>query len=189
MGKCKTLLVNSQRWLCLDDLPNEQWNIVKGFNEMYYISSYGRVKSYNRYSQGKILQQNIAGNNGYLFVNLYIGHKRYPTTVHRLVAIAFAKNPNNFPIVMHADDNKQNNCSSNLLWGTYSKNIQSAYNNGLHTSRQRAIIQIDNDGNIIAEHISISSASKKLNIAPSTISECLSGRNKTAAGYKWIYKK
>lgn len=41
---------------------------------------------------------------------------------HRLVAMAYIPNPNNYPIVMHKDNNPLNNKVSNLKWGTHSMN-------------------------------------------------------------------
>ena len=51
--------------------------------------------------------------------------------VHRLVAIAFIPNPNNYPVVMHLDNNPHNNSADNLQWGTISINTQQAYDDGL----------------------------------------------------------
>ena len=36
--------------------------------------------------------------------------------VHRLVAETLVPNPNNQPEIDHDDDNKRNNCASNLIW-------------------------------------------------------------------------
>lgn len=40
--------VNSQRWFNLNDLKNEIWKPIKGFEEKYDISNYGRIKSKER---------------------------------------------------------------------------------------------------------------------------------------------
>jgi len=47
--------------------------------------------------------------------------------VHRLVAECFIDNPNNFPFVLHLDNNPLNNHKNNLKWGTQSHNIKQAY--------------------------------------------------------------
>ena len=51
------------------------------------------------------------------------------------------------------------------------------------------IYQINNAGNVIKEFVSISEASKQLNISRTNIGNALKGRNNTAGKFKWIYKK
>ncbi len=52
----------------------------------------------------------------------------------------------------------------------------------------KPILQLDMDNNIIKEWSSQSHASKELNINISCINFCLSGKNKTSGGFKWVYK-
>ena len=48
------------------------------------------------------------------------------------MAEAWIPNPfDNKPIVMHKDNNKQNNSINNLKWGTISENTKQAYDDGL----------------------------------------------------------
>ena len=61
--------------------------------------------------------------NGCKNTHPYIG-KVYKYQVSRLVAIAHIPNPENKPLVMHLDNNPQNNHFSNLKWGTQSENMQ-----------------------------------------------------------------
>lgn len=71
-------------------------------------------------------------NYGYLRVSWGRRKKEY---VHRLVAMAFIPNPNNYPCVNHKDGNKKNNIATNLEWVTYSQNTTHAYKLGLEKKR------------------------------------------------------
>lgn len=51
-------------------------------------------------------------------------------SVHRLIAITFIKNPNNYPCVNHKDGNKHNNYAENLEWVSYSQNMHHAIGMG-----------------------------------------------------------
>ena len=37
--------INSNRWMSLEDLPNEEWKVIEGFEDRYSVSNYGRVKT------------------------------------------------------------------------------------------------------------------------------------------------
>lgn len=95
---------------------NELWKDIKGYEELYQISNYGRVKSYkmNIYGSLRTPKQN---QKGYLQIN--ISDKNHVTKtyqIHRLVAYAFIPNTDNKPQINHIDGNIKNNCVSNLEW-------------------------------------------------------------------------
>lgn len=179
------MIINNQSWLSIEDLPNEQWKDIKGYNGLYQISDYGRVKSFVKNKPIILKQTNVTN---YLFVNLYDKSKhKKPVAIHRLVAETFISNPNNLPLVMHVDDNKHNNRYTNLMWGTYSDNILDAYDKGLNTRRKTITGTSIVTGDIV-EYKSITDASRDLKICVSAIANCLSGRSKVSAGYVWKYK-
>lgn len=70
--------------------------------------------------------------NGYKMVDLHYNGTRKRFYVHRLVAEYFIPNNNNFPIVMHKDNNKLNCNVNNLKWGSYSENNAQAIYDGLN---------------------------------------------------------
>ena len=103
----------------LEDI-NEIWKDIKGYENLYQVSNWGRVKSL-QYNNIKILKpRNIQG---YQCVILYKYnlHKEYK--IHRLVAEAFIYNPYNLPQVNHKDENKANNKVHNLEWCTAKYNV------------------------------------------------------------------
>lgn len=88
----------------------------------YSVSNLGNVKNEKT---GRILKQFISSG-GYKQVRLGFNEetgKQYVPLVHKLVAVAFVSNPNNYPIINHKDENKLNNHSDNLEWCDYMYNI------------------------------------------------------------------
>ena len=97
----------------------EEWKDIKGYEGKYQVSNLGRVYSFYKKDCLK------PGKNtwGYLYVSLSKEGKAKPYTVHKLVALHFIPNPNNFPQINHRDENKSNNCVSNLEWCTRKYNM------------------------------------------------------------------
>lgn len=93
----------------------------------YAVSKEGRVfkTKYNRGLKRKI------DSKGYYVVSLSINGKIIDQRVHRLVAMAFIPNPNDYPIVNHLDGNKLNPHYTNLEWTTYKGNSEHAIRTGL----------------------------------------------------------
>jgi hypothetical protein len=94
----------------------EFWKTIKGYPK-YEVSSKGLVRVS---SSLKLLK--LSNVNGYRSVSLNQSGKVRSFRVHRLVAIAFIKNPSNKNIVNHKDGNKSNNKVENLEWSTSSEN-------------------------------------------------------------------
>lgn len=86
----------------------EVYKDIKEYEDLYQVSNFGNIKSLRT---NKILNQHI-GVNGYKTVALRknsndIKPKNY--LVHRLLALTFIENVNNYPVVDHIDGNKLNN--------------------------------------------------------------------------------
>ena len=106
----------------------EEWKSIPGYEGLYEVSSYGRVRSLDRYDRrncfrkGRILKQNNDGR-GYMSIELCLNSKIKRYLVHRLVAQAFIPNPDNLPEVNHKDENPENNSVTNIEWCNRSYNI------------------------------------------------------------------
>ena len=85
------------------------WKYVVGYEDFYKISEFGDILNVKT---NKIRKTRPNTKHGYIDIDLYKNGKCRWKRVHRLVAEAFVPNPDNLPIVMHLDNNKQNNCSS-----------------------------------------------------------------------------
>lgn len=149
---------------------------IIGYEGLYAITSCGRVWSYRR----KRFLKCSPNSSGYPTVHFSAKGKKF--LVHRLVAEAYLPNPNNYPIINHKDENKTNNCVSNLEWCTYSYNL--TYND-LKTKVAKkigtAIIRVE-DGK---EYYSIRQAARENGIFKNAIQAALKNKNKTASGYHW----
>lgn len=110
----------------------ENWVDIPGYNGLYQISNYGRVKSVGRAVRNSPdgakrwiptrLMSPWDNGNGYLVVGLNKGGgKRKNHYVHRLVADAFLKKEGD--VVNHIDYDKKNNCVLNLEWCTQQQNV------------------------------------------------------------------
>jgi len=107
----------------IDDLQNEEWRDIDGYEGMYMISNMGRIKSLAR--KGVLFDRIIKSKptrTGYHIIGLRKGESRTFYLVHRLVAQAFLPNPNNLPEVNHKDEDLNNNTLDNLEWVTPKQN-------------------------------------------------------------------
>ena len=151
----------------------------------YTISDKGEIVNTNT---NKELKPYIR-KDGYVIISLSKGGKKYKCYLHRLVAETFIPNPDNLPQVNHKDEDKTNNCVSNLEWITSKDNC----NYGTRNERQglghsKPIEQYDLEGNFIKEWDSATQVERDLGFNHSNISKCCLGRSKTAYNYKWEYK-
>ena len=98
----------------------EVWKPIKGYEGLYEISNFGRVKSYR--NGGEMFMRQILDKDGYLIIGLKRdGHSKL-MKVHRLVGMAFIPNPENKPHINHIDYNRSNNHVENLEWVTPKEN-------------------------------------------------------------------
>ena len=116
-------------WHSLDDLPHEDWRDVVGYEGLYQVSNYGRVKSFQK-NYPKIMKSGVQSK-GYVQIRLHKNRHSKNCGVHVLVAQAFIFNPAQKSEVDHRNGDKTNNCIWNLNWATRSENAARAYQLGL----------------------------------------------------------
>ena len=184
----------------------EIWKDIKGFEGLYQISSLGRLKSLSRFInsnrnnqrriKGCIIKQRVNPYNGYIQISLSKNHKYKRFYIHRLVAYAFLRNPDNLPQVNHKDENKENNCVDNLEWCTakYNANYGTCISRRVKTQRDtkshinnealsRKVKCIDT-GKI---YLSAQEVSRQTGLDNSSISKCCRGVYKKCGGFRWCY--
>lgn len=179
-----------------EDLEGEIWAYIKGYEGLYQISNYGRIKSFaiRKYSTGAMILKPKLAKNGYLMVSLNKNRKGRYFLIHRIVAQTFIPNPENKSTVNHKDGNKFNNCVENLEWQTQSENNHHAVNTGLSKSGEDCTFAklTKEDVKFIREHYmprdleySGAALAKKFNVSTSCINLILHGKTyKNAGGEK-----
>ena len=163
-----------------------EFKILPGF------SNYRIYDSGNVYSLHMKNFRNLVQSDCYQRVNLkddFGDNKMF--LVHRLVALAFIPNPNEYEVVDHIDGNKINNCASNLKWCTQ---LQNCHNENTKYKNAKSVVQIDLNDNEIHTYSSIMDASLETGINSTSIGyvcKTIQGTEKrkrqTAGGYKWKY--
>ena len=109
----------------IEDLEDEIWKDIEGYDGDYQESNYGRTKSFKN-GKIKILRPSV-NVHGYLTVRL--NSKTKP--VHILVAKTFIPNPDNLSTINHIDGIKFNCHVSNFEWLSVADNNRHARRMGL----------------------------------------------------------
>ena len=180
-------------------MSKEIWKDIPGYESRYRISTKGTVerKEYTRiYAAGKkhtypsrcmstTKWSKPGKGKQYLCIKLtdpVTGRNNKNWKLHRLLALAFIPNPNNYPCVLHKNDNSLDNTivlnsngsvneeKTNLMWGTVTLNNRQRFENGYKQNGSRnpmhKWIYTDPKG---IEYSSITEAAEANNISKSTV--------------------
>lgn len=169
----------------------EIWKQINGYEGMYEVSNFGKVRTIQR----TILRKTKLGNlrpfiikskiktanfskNGYMTIALVKENKTYTTYLHRIIADAFVTgktSDNN--VVNHINGNKTDNRVENLEWVSSSENNLHALDNFLKSTRKGVTSEFINE---VVKHKSIglsnSNIAKLMNSTKSIIQGITSGR-------------
>lgn len=171
----------------------EVWRDIEGYGGKYQISNLARIKSFHkRYGvkcpitgQYSKIMKPMLNQAGYPYVHLYTPEgKKKVQIIHRLVAIYFIPNPQNFPVVNHIDGDKLNMSITNLEWCTQCENVRHAFRTGLMGSRvgvnnkngkltESQVLEIRSKRGIIPQR----KLAKIYQVSYGAISKIMSGRN------------
>lgn len=196
--------------LSLEDMPNEVWKDIPGYEGLYQVSNLGRAKSLSRNAvaranktrrtKSRILKQPLPAGRKYLSFVVSNGACCQRIYTHKIVSLLFIPNPENKPCVDHISTNTLDNRVENLRWVTYhenSSNPLTKYHNSLAKSGSkcffygkifgaRAIVVTFPDGSQ-KHYESIISACRSEGFNKSSIHYCLSGKTKHHHGCTFHY--
>lgn len=179
-------------------MENEIWKDIPELNGKYQISNYGRVKSFFRCKEGKllVLQPDSLG-----YQRVQICRRMY--LIHRLVALLFVPNPYFYKEINHKDGNKQNNYYENLEWCTRSENMKHAFATGLKENHKgsesnaaKSFYQFDKQGNLIRKWGSLVECANYLESAKNGLAKdirkrltsTLHNRHKSCCGFLFSFE-
>lgn len=115
----------------------EQWRAIPGYEGLYEVSDWGRVRSLHPQFYGRI-RSLTPHRQGYLGLHLNRGPSgRVFELVHRLVAGAFCERPEGAEIVRHLDGDKRHNRPANLAWGDRHENALDSIRHGTHSNASK----------------------------------------------------
>lgn len=122
----------------------ESWLPIPGYEGLYDASTWGRIRSLDRYVvnkegvarflRGRILRQNI---HYYLQVSLYKNGKQRNHRVHALIALTFIGQRPDGQQVLHGPLGKLVNTPENLCYGTPSENEMDKVRDGTDRRGER----------------------------------------------------
>lgn len=155
----------------------EEWRLIEGTTDAF-VSMSGDI------AIGGITITPKEDSEGYLRCTVA---PKYRDRVHRFVARAFCENPEGKNCVNHINGDKADNRAANLEWCTPKENAVAASKAGLlRTGKKRPVAAIGNGK--VAFFSSQAEASFVLGIPAKEISKALTGKRKTAHGYRFSYE-
>ena len=139
--------------------------------EIYYIKKYNSVEKGLNISKG-----------GYSFWEVNIGKKHKETTIKKMKEWwSINAQPRSDETIKKIKETKLKNPRT-----TTEEMIQKFRKS---SPTKKAVFQYDLEKNFIAEYESINEAARYLGVGNDSISACCRGKQKTAGGYIWEYKK
>lgn len=173
----------------------EEMKLIEG-SETDYITPSGQVyKDYGNdmyYPKANFINKVT----GYVYCGITFPQGQKQRRIHVLLAKAYIPNPNNYPIVMHLDNNKANYSLDNLKWGTISENTQAAFNDGLQVNAKSwddnqsiHVCAFNMDKQLIKKYGSVGEASREIGVTKTTILNQCNHKVKTKprCGYYFRY--
>lgn len=185
------------------DIYFKENGVIWDYRGLYRVSNLGKVKSLSRKKGFLIGKEKILNptkdNKGYLYLTLRKNNQSKRMLVHRLVALVFIDNPNDYKIINHIDGKPLNNCVDNLEWCTQKHNVNHCFKvlgfkgsnykkYRKNSNNHKPITQYDKNKNFIKEWDCIKDASEELGICYENLSMCLNKKRKTAGGYIWEFR-
>lgn len=186
--------------LCITgDLGFEVWKDIPGYEGLYQASTYGRVKSMekyrtvNRFGGLQLLPEKILipspNKKGYLHLSLCNSDGKSTRRVHKLICSTFLPHFNKeHTQINHKNEDKTDNRVENLEWctATYNNNYGSR-NERASRASSKSIARYDLNGNYIDCYSSAKEIEEVFGFCKEGIRACCRGEYQQMCNYIWQY--
>lgn len=159
----------------------EKWVILSEPYGNYAVSDLGQVKNVKT---GRVLQQFLRSNDGYLQVSLWNNGKGKSFPVHRLIALSFLPTMDNKYYVNHKNGIKTDNRVENLEWCSPTENNYHAVHLKLVNCIPVKIVDLIDNKEYSFD--SISQAAAYFNIDKRNLARALKRKNQVYSHFKII---
>ena len=175
----------------MENLSNEIWKDIIGYEGLYQVSSLGRINSLKT----KRILKPVKTSFGHTKIKLSKDKKVRTFLIHRIVAECFLEHINGKEIVNHINSIQYDNRVENLEWCTVQENVHHAIKHGnmnpvvsqtaranAKKSRSKKVI------NILTGDIynSITDAARENNLVSATLVDYLLGRYKNKTYFRLL---
>lgn len=164
---------------------------VKGFESLYTINDSGVNEKTVFSVRRKSFLKPSSNQQNYLTVMLKVKGVETRISLHKLIALHFIPNPNNYTIVHHKNHNRQDNRIENLEWVDFEthKHYHSHKNRpkGIPSKLNKPIIATSKMTKDVMEFNSVAEAAKHFSGSMGNISNAANGKIPSAYGYYWNY--
>lgn len=166
-------------WLSKYAQEREEWKFLE--DGKHAVSNLGRVANIgtlhivgSRNRKGKVepflLKPRLSSNGYYITFDNNL--------IHRLIAINFTENPDNYDEINHIDGNKLNNNINNIEWCSRSANIKHSYTNKLRVKKPEESSKLSWDDvedirNLYQSGLNYKEVSRMFNVGKSQISKII----------------
>lgn len=174
----------------LTSYDGEIWKDIKGYEGLYQVSNFGRVKSLDRYNKGRWGKQKYKGKElkgrntkWALSVALCSEGKCKSFSIHYLVALMFIGERPKGALICHKDGNYKNNKLDNIRYDTERENMIDMYRQGGKAPIGKLSIEqvLEIKKLLLSKELSQIKIAEKFGVDQSTISRISKGKN-----FSWL---
>lgn len=179
-----TTLQQRKQWYEKEIFKEEAWQKIKGFDDKYLISNYGRIKS-NYSGEWKFILPLRSKVHGYMYVHLRRNKFQVRCKIANLVAEHFVGNRKKGEVLRHRNGIITDDYAGNL---EFCKRPTHNGRNGAKCGKE--VLKLDIETlEVVEEYRSLRQAAKENFLSVGSVHSNVQNRTKTSGGYIFKYRE